>query len=123
MNADAAAAFGRSAPVQSRQVAKIQPTISASRPTQPNGQPAEAADAPTGDLQSRVEKIIEMIRPAVQADGGDLEFVDITPDRQVRIRLHGACVGCPSASVTLQLGIERNLREYAPEIAGVQAID
>jgi Fe-S cluster biogenesis protein NfuA len=101
-------------------VAKIRPTISASRPSD---LPAAPTETPTGDLQARVEKIIEMIRPAVQADGGDLEFIDITPDRQVRIRLHGACVGCPSASVTLQLGIERNLREYAPEITGVQAID
>lgn len=120
MNAPPVPAVAHGAPVQSGHVAKIQPTISASRS---NGQPASAAEIPAGDLQARVEKIIEMIRPAVQADGGDLEFVDITPDHQVRIRLHGACVGCPSASVTLQLGIERNLREYVPEIAGVQAID
>jgi Fe-S cluster biogenesis protein NfuA len=76
-----------------------------------------------GSLHDRVTRIIEMIRPAVQADGGDVELVEITPEKRVKIRLHGACVGCPSASITLQLGIERNLREYAPEVTGVEAIE
>lgn len=67
--------------------------------------------------------VIDLIRPAVQADGGDVELVEITPDNLVRIRLHGACVGCPSSSVTLQVGIERNLREHVPEIRGVEAIE
>lgn len=97
-------------------MAKVQPTISANQTPPSHG---GAGDS----LHEKVGRIIEMIRPAVQADGGDLEFVDITPDNHVRIRLHGACVGCPSASVTLQLGIERNLREYVPEIVGVQAVD
>lgn len=96
-------------------VARVhQPTISANQP---------AITGADGTLLDKVTRIIEMIRPAVQADGGDIEFVDITPDKHVRIRLHGACVGCPSASITLQLGIERNLREYVPEVAGVVAID
>ncbi len=75
------------------------------------------------DLASRVEQVINLIRPAVQSDGGDVEFVELTPDRVVRIRLHGACVGCPSSNVTLQMGIERNLRAHVPEITRVEAID
>jgi Fe-S cluster biogenesis protein NfuA len=74
-------------------------------------------------LPERIAKIINLIRPAVQADGGDVEFVSLTPEGVVQIRLHGACVGCPSSSVTLQMGIERNLREYVPEVKGVQAVD
>ncbi|MBY0310840.1 MAG: NifU family protein [Phycisphaerales bacterium] len=71
----------------------------------------------------RVKKVIELIRPAVQADGGDIELVGITDDRLVQIRMHGACVGCPSSSVTLQTGIERNLKTHVPEVRGIVAVD
>lgn len=74
-------------------------------------------------LRQRVERILNLIRPAVQSDGGDLELVDVTPDGQVQIRLHGACVGCPSAAMTLQMGIERNLKANIPEIKGVQPVE
>lgn len=73
-------------------------------------------------LPQRVERILNLIRPAVQSDGGDLELVDVTPEGVVQIRLHGACVGCPSASMTLQMGIERNLKANIPEIRGVEAV-
>ena len=73
-------------------------------------------------LTERVQRVIGLIRPAVQADGGDLELVNITPDGIVQIRLHGACVGCPSSAVTLQVGIERNLKTHVPEIKRVEAI-
>jgi Fe-S cluster biogenesis protein NfuA len=63
-----------------------------------------------------------MIRPAVQADGGDIELVDVGPDNSVQIRFHGACIGCPSANMTLQMGIERHLRERIPEITDVTAV-
>lgn len=71
----------------------------------------------------RVTKVINLIRPAVQADGGDLELVEVTPAGVVRIRLHGACVGCPSSSITLKTGIERNLRAHVPEVKTVEAVD
>jgi Fe-S cluster biogenesis protein NfuA len=58
----------------------------------------------------------------VQSDGGDLELVEITPDNIVRIRLHGACVGCPSSSITLKVGIERNVREKVPEVVAVEQV-
>lgn len=74
-------------------------------------------------ILDRVKKVLNLIRPAVQADGGDIEFVAITPDNIVQIRMHGACVGCPSSAVTLQTGIERNLRQHVPEVRGIQALD
>lgn len=74
-------------------------------------------------LQDRVVRILNLIRPAVQSDGGDVELIDISNEGVVKIRLHGACVGCPSSSVTLKLGIERNLKEHIPEITSVVAID
>jgi Fe-S cluster biogenesis protein NfuA len=73
-------------------------------------------------LRDRVEKVINLIRPAVQSDGGDLELVEVTPAGLVRIRLHGACVGCPSSSITLQVGIERNLKAHIPEVSAVEAV-
>ncbi|QOI99356.1 MAG: NifU family protein [Phycisphaeraceae bacterium] len=73
-------------------------------------------------LRERVAKVLNVIRPAVQSDGGDLELVDVTADGVVRIRLHGACVGCPSSSMTLKHGIERNLRTYVPEVRGIESV-
>jgi len=76
----------------------------------------------TRPLRERVEEIIDRIRVAVQADGGDLELVDVTDDGVVKIRLHGACVGCPSSSLTLHMGVERNLRERIPEVVSVEQV-
>ena len=79
--------------------------------TPPVQQPASVRD--------KVQGVINLIRPAVQADGGDIELVDVTDDGVVQIRFHGACHGCPSSTMTLQHGIERNLREKVPEITAV----
>lgn len=76
----------------------------------------------TSDVRERVSRVIDLIRPAVQADGGDVEVVDVTDAGVVRIRLHGACVGCPSSTMTLRMGIERNLRQHVPEVTGVEAV-
>jgi Fe-S cluster biogenesis protein NfuA len=73
-------------------------------------------------IHDRVARVIDLIRPAVQSDGGDVELVEVTPDGVVRIRLHGACVGCPSSDITLQLGIERNLKAHIPEVRAVEAV-
>ncbi|HEY7091364.1 MAG TPA: NifU family protein [Tepidisphaeraceae bacterium] len=74
---------------------------------------------PTPSVRERVQGVINLIRPAVQADGGDIELVDVKDDGVVEIRFHGACHGCPSSTMTLQMGIERNLREKIPEITAV----
>ena len=88
----------------------------------PNRALGNQAPPPAHDLAARVVHVINLIRPAVQSDGGDVEFVDVTPAGIVRIRLHGACVGCPSSNITLQIGIERNLKAHIPEIKGVEAV-
>lgn len=84
---------------------------------------AQGAAATTGTAEERVQQVIEQLRPSIQADGGDVEFLEFTDEGVVRIRLHGACVGCPSSSLTLQVGLERNLREHVPEFASVEAIE
>ncbi len=68
---------------------------------------------------ARISRVIELMRPAIQADGGDVEFVEATADGTVYVRFHGACIGCPSSDITLQLGIERNLRQHVPEVRQV----
>jgi len=73
-------------------------------------------------LFQRVSAVIERIRPAVQDDGGDVELVEVTPEGVARIRFHGACVGCPSSSMTLHMGIERNVREKVPEVIAVEQV-
>ena len=77
------------------------------------------ATEPTAPVRERVQSVINLIRPAVQADGGDIELVDVTEQGVVQIRFHGACHGCPSSHMTLHMGIERNLRERVPEVTSV----
>ena len=74
---------------------------------------------PHPPIRDKVAGVINLIRPAVQADGGDIELVDVLTDGTVHIRFHGACHGCPSSTMTLQHGIERNLREKVPEVRSV----
>jgi len=74
-------------------------------------------------LHDRVAFVIDRIRPAVQNDGGDIEFVEVTDAGIVKIKMHGACVGCPSSDMTLRIGIERNLKDRIPEVTGVQAVE
>lgn len=73
-------------------------------------------------VHSRVAKVIEQIRPAVQSDGGDLELVEVTAEGVARIRLHGACVGCPSSAMTLHDGVEKNVRQQVPEVVAVEQV-
>jgi Fe-S cluster biogenesis protein NfuA len=70
-------------------------------------------------VRDKVQGVINLIRPAVQADGGDIEIVDVTGEGVVQIRFHGACHGCPSSTMTLQDGIVRILREKVPEVTDV----
>ncbi len=88
------------------------------------GNPIDGSSSAEGlPVEERVAIVIDRIRPAVQNDGGDIELVEVTDDGVVRIRMHGACVGCPSSNMTLRLGIEQNLKTYVPEITGVEAIE
>lgn len=74
------------------------------------------------ELFDRVAAVIDLIRPALQADGGDVQLAEVTPEGVVRLRFHGACVGCPSSELTLRTGIERNLTERLPEVTGVESV-
>ena len=74
------------------------------------------------EWQGRVGEVLNLIRPAVQADGGDIELVDVLADGTVHIRFHGACNGCPSSTMTLHHGLERNLRERVPQVTRVLAV-
>ena len=78
-----------------------------------------AATPATPSVRDKVQNVINLIRPAVQADGGDIELVDVSEAGVVQIRFHGACHGCPSSNLTLQHGIERNLRDKVPEVTRV----
>ncbi len=82
--------------------------------------------APSSDpasLTQRVEAVLAAVRPAIQADGGDVELAEITEAGEVRIRLLGACIECPSANLTLKVGIEQTMMERVPEVTSVSAID
>ena len=72
-------------------------------------------------MREKVEAALAQVRPALQADGGDVELLDVNKG-VVKLRLEGACSGCPMASITLQQGIERVLREQVPEIKEVVAV-
>ncbi len=72
-------------------------------------------------LKERIEKRLEELRPHLQADGGDVEIVDYK-DGVVKVRLKGACAGCPMSQMTLQWGVERFLKEKIPEVKKVEAV-
>ncbi len=74
------------------------------------------------NLEEKVKDAMELIRPAMRRDGGDVELVEVTEDGVVRVRLKGACGGCPMASVTLKMGIEKTLKSKVPEIKSVEAV-
>lgn len=73
-------------------------------------------------MEQNIKEAIENIRPFLQRDGGDIEFVEYTEDKIVKVRLQGACHGCPGAKMTLKNGVERILKEQYPEIAGVESV-
>ncbi len=71
----------------------------------------------------KVTEVIDSIRPMLQNDGGDIEFVGVDPDNTVRVRLQGACRGCPGAKMTLKMGVERVLKQKLAEVKQVVAVD
>jgi Fe-S cluster biogenesis protein NfuA len=73
------------------------------------------------DMRERVAAALESVRPSLQADGGDVELVDVA-DGVVKVRLKGACHGCPMAAMTLQMGIERLLKREVPEVQSVENV-
>jgi len=73
--------------------------------------------------RQQVQKVLsEQIAPRLAMDGGGIELVDLTEDGVVKVRLQGACQGCPGARLTLQMGVERILKDAVPEVKGVEAV-
>jgi Fe-S cluster biogenesis protein NfuA len=74
-------------------------------------------------LKDRVRDVLENVRPSLQADGGDVEFVDMNDEGVVQVRLQGACGCCPMAQMTLKMGIERHLKAKVAEVKEVVAVN
>ncbi len=74
------------------------------------------------ELRERVEAALEKIKPGLQADGGDIELVNITDDGVVQVRLLGSCAGCPMSQMTLTHYVEQTLKEMVPEVKMVQNV-
>ena len=75
------------------------------------------------ELTKRVNLVIDQLRPYLKNDGGDMELIEITEDKKVRVRLLGACQTCSISPVTLKAGLEESLKVSVPEIAGVEAVE
>lgn len=73
-------------------------------------------------MKEKVEAALEKIRPSLQADGGDVELVEVTTDGVVKVKLTGACAGCPMRQVTLQMGISRAIKKEVPEVKEIVAV-
>ena len=74
-------------------------------------------------LLSRIDRALEKIRPYLKADGGDISLVDVTDDMVVKVKLKGACYGCPFSQQTLKSGVEQALLKEIPEIKEVEAVN
>lgn len=70
----------------------------------------------------KIQEVLDMLRPYLQADGGDVELVDVTEEGQVQVRLQGACGTCPSSTYTLKMGIEEQLKQQVPGVTEVIAV-
>jgi Fe-S cluster biogenesis protein NfuA len=73
-------------------------------------------------MREEVEKALESIRPALQADGGDIELVNVGEDGIVEVRLTGACGGCPMSQMTLKVDVERTLKQIVPQVKSVVTV-
>ena len=73
-------------------------------------------------MENEIRDALDQIRPFLQRDGGDIEFVEMTEDNVVKVRLQGHCVGCPASTMTIKGVVERILQESYPEIKGVEAV-
>lgn len=74
---------------------------------------------PNVELTHKVQNVIDQVRPYLQADGGDIQFVELTPDNIVKVELQGACGSCPYSRMTLKNGVEEAVRRAIPEIKAV----
>ncbi|HPC85438.1 MAG TPA: NifU family protein [Smithellaceae bacterium] len=73
-------------------------------------------------MKEEVQKALEKVRPGLQADGGDVELIDVSPEGVVRVKLTGACHGCPMSQMTLKMGIEKILKQQVPSVREVVSV-
>ena len=73
--------------------------------------------------KEQVSRVLDLIRPALQADGGDVQLVDVDEEGVVTVQLHGACNGCPMSQMTLANGVERILKEHVPGVTRVEQVN
>ncbi|MGA3281434.1 MAG: NifU family protein [Smithella sp.] len=73
-------------------------------------------------MKEEVQKAIDLIRPSLQADGGDVELIDVSAEGIVKVKLTGACRGCPMSQMTLKMGIEKIIKKQIPDIKEVIAV-
>jgi len=73
-------------------------------------------------LKEKVQSALEKVRPSLQADGGDVQLVDVNEDGVVKVKLMGACGGCPMSQMTLKMGIEKVLKQNVPEVKRVESV-
>ena len=73
-------------------------------------------------MKEKVAAALELVRPMLQRDGGDVELVDVTEDGVVKVRLQGACAGCPMSQMTLSQGVYQAIKEQVPEIQSVEPV-
>ncbi len=73
-------------------------------------------------MKEKVEKVLNEIRPSLQADGGDIELVSVGEDGVVKVKLKGACAGCPMSQLTLQNAVEAKLKQEIPEVKRVEGV-
>lgn len=71
------------------------------------------------NLEERIKEALDMFRPQLQADGGDMEYIELDADNRVHLRLTGACGSCPMAVMTLKMGVETYLKDACPEVTEV----
>lgn len=75
------------------------------------------------EIKEKVVKVLEQVRPFLQADGGDIELIEITDDLTVKVKLTGACGSCPYSVQTLKMGVEQSIRKEVPQIKEVVAVN
>jgi len=73
-------------------------------------------------LKEKVEDALNKVRPSLQADGGDIQLIDVDEDGVVKVKLQGACAGCPMSQMTLKMGVEKVLKQNVPEVDRVETV-
>lgn len=73
-------------------------------------------------LREKVQSALDKVRPSLQADGGDVELIDVDDTGNVKVKLQGSCAGCPMSQMTLKMGIEKILKQNVPEVSKVESV-